>query len=74
MYGYSKSPRIGTYFFESQAEIGSYFKGTKTNFKVRGSYLKDVSCSPLESLTKMLSPIICFESVFMDLISNWGGE
>ena len=31
---YSKSPRIRTYFFESQAEIGSYFKGNKTNFKV----------------------------------------
>ena len=31
---YSKSPRIRTYFFESQAEIGSYFKGTKTNYKV----------------------------------------
>ena len=31
---YSKSPRIRTYFFESQTEIGSYFKGTKTNFKV----------------------------------------
>ena len=25
---------IRTYFFESQAEIGSYFKGTKANFKV----------------------------------------
>ena len=31
---YSKSPRIRTYFFENQAEIGSYFKGTKTNFNV----------------------------------------
>ena len=30
---YSKSPRIRTYFFESQAEIGSYFKGTKANFQ-----------------------------------------
>ena len=30
----SKSPRIRTYFFESQAEIGSYFKDTKINFKV----------------------------------------
>ena len=30
----SKSPRIRTYFFESQAEIGSYFNGTNTNFKV----------------------------------------
>ena len=28
---YSKSPHIATYFFESQAEIGAYFKGTKTN-------------------------------------------
>ena len=31
---YSKSPRIRTYFFESQAEISSYFKDTNTNFKV----------------------------------------
>ena len=31
---YSKSPRIRTYFFERQAEIGSNFKGTKTNFRV----------------------------------------
>ena len=31
---YSKSPRIRTYFFESQAEIGSYFKVTKIHFKV----------------------------------------
>ena len=31
---YSKSPRIRTYFFESQAEIGSYFKDTKIKFKV----------------------------------------
>ena len=30
---YSKSPRIRTYLSESQAEIGSYFKGTKTNFQ-----------------------------------------
>ena len=29
------NPRhIRTYFFESQAEIGSYFKGTETTFKV----------------------------------------
>ena len=31
---YSKSPRMRTYFFERQAEIGSYFKGTKTNSRV----------------------------------------
>ena len=31
---YSKSPHIKTYFFESQAEISSYFKGIKTNFKL----------------------------------------
>ena len=31
---YSKSPRIRTYFLESQTEIGSYFKGIKTNFRV----------------------------------------
>ena len=30
---YSKSPRLRTYFFESQAEIGFYSKGT-TNFSV----------------------------------------
>ena len=42
--------------------------------RYRGSYLKGASSSPLESLTKMFSPIICFGSVLMDLISNWGGE
>ena len=31
---YSKSPHIRTYFFESQAEIGSYFKDTMTNIRV----------------------------------------
>ena len=31
---HSKSPRVRTCFFESQAEIGSYFKGTKTSFKI----------------------------------------
>ena len=31
---YSKSPHTRTYCIESQAEIGSYFKGTKTDFKV----------------------------------------
>ena len=67
---YSKSPRIRTYFFESQDEIGSYFKGTKINLKVRGSYLKGISCSPLDSLTKVFSPIIGFASVLMDLISK----
>ena len=40
--------------------------------RCRGSYLKGVSCSPLESLTKIFSPIICLGSVLMDLISNWG--
>ena len=30
----SKSPRIKTYFFESQTEICSYFKDINTNFKV----------------------------------------
>ena len=68
---YSKSLRIRAYFFESQEEIGSYFKRTKTNFKVyRGSYLKGASCSPLESLTKMFRPIIYFGHVLMGLISN----
>ena len=70
----SKSPRIRTYFFESQAEIGSIFKGTKTKFKVQRFLLKGASRSPLKSLTKMFSPIICFGSVPMKLISNWGGE
>ena len=40
----------------------------------RGSHLKDASCSPHESLTRLFSPIICLGSVVMDLISNWGGE
>ena len=31
---YSKSLHIRTYFFESQAEIGSYFKDTMTNMRV----------------------------------------
>ena len=31
---YSKSPHIRTYFFETGAKIGSYFKGTNTNFKI----------------------------------------
>ena len=39
-----------------------------------GSYLKGASCSPLESLTKMFSPIICFGSILMDLIINRGVE
>ena len=30
---YSKSPHIRTYFFESQAEVGSYFKDTMTNIR-----------------------------------------
>ena len=32
---YSKSSHIRTYFFWSQAEKGSYLKGTKINFKVQ---------------------------------------
>ena len=40
--------------------------------RYKGSYLKGTSSSPLESLTKMFSPIICFRSVLMDMISNWG--
>ena len=32
---YSTSPRTRTYSFESQAEFGSYFSVTKTNFKVQ---------------------------------------
>ena len=31
---YSESPRIKTYFFENQAEIGSYFKDSNINFTV----------------------------------------
>ena len=34
LYRYSKSPHIRTYFFESQAEIGSYFKDAMTNIRV----------------------------------------
>ena len=29
---------------------------------------------PLRVLQKMFSPIICFERVVIDVISNWGGE
>ena len=42
--------------------------------RYQGSYLKGASCSPLESFTKMFSPVIGFGSVLMDLISNWGVE
>ena len=42
--------------------------------KYRGSYLKGAVRSPLESLIKMFSPIICFGSVLMDLINDWRGE
>ena len=67
---YSKSQQIRTYFFKIQTEIGSYFKDTKNNLRYGGSHLKGASCSPLESLTMMFSPIICFGSVLMELISN----
>ena len=70
---YSKSPRIRNYFFESQAEIGSYFKDTKINFKVLRFLFEGYLMLSRESLTKMLSPIICFRSVLMDIISNCGG-
>ena len=69
---YSKSPRIRTYFFESQAEIGSCFKGTKTNFKVQRFLFEGCLMQSLDRFTKMLSPIICLESILMDLLSNWG--
>ena len=32
---YSKSPHTRTCFLKSHAEIGSFFKGTDTNFKVK---------------------------------------
>ena len=68
---YSKFPHIRTYFFDSQAEIGSYFKVLILISRYRGSYSKGASYeSPLESLTKMCSSIICVGSVLMDLISN----
>ena len=41
--------------------------------RYKGSYLKGTPCCPPESLTKIFSPIICFRSVLMDIISNWGG-
>ena len=40
---YSKFPHIRTYSFESQGEIGSYFKDTMTN--IRGS------CKPWNDIT-----------------------
>ena len=32
---YSKFPHIRTYFFETEAEMGSYFQVTNTNLKVQ---------------------------------------
>ena len=42
--------------------------------RYRGSYLKGASCSPLESLTKIFSPIICLRSALMNLMGDWGDE
>ena len=54
------SPHIRTYFLESQAEVGSYFKGIKTSFKV-WKFLFE-GCL-VWGLTKMFSPITCFQRV-----------
>ena len=53
---------------DNQPEIGSNFKGTKTNFKCRGSNFKGggAGVSPLRVLQGMPSPIICFGRVLMD--------
>ena len=51
---------------------GSYFEGTKTNFKVRasrGSYLKGAMCRQFSSLLKIFNPIISFRTVLKDLIA-----
>ena len=55
---YSKYLYIRTYFLDSQAETGSYFKGTKTNnIRVyRGSFLKGDLCRPFQSLKKDFQP------------------
>ena len=71
---YSKSRRMRTYLFESQDEIGLISKVLRLISRYGGSYLRGESCSPLESLTKISSPIFCFGSILMDLISNGGGE
>ena len=49
-------------------------KALRLTSRCRSSYLKGASCRPFQRLTKMLSPIICFGSVLMDLITNWGGK
>ena len=69
-YLYSISLHIRSYFFESQAAVSSYFKGTKTNFKVYRLLFEGASGRPFQSLSKMFGPIICFGSVNMDLIAN----
>ena len=67
---YSKSPHIRTYFSRARLKLVLISKVLTLISRYRGSYLKDTSCSQLESLTKMFSPIICFGSVLMDLVSN----
>ena len=42
--------------------------------RYRSSNMKDASCRPYQSLTKMFSSIICFGSVLVDLITNGGAE
>ena len=65
---YSISTHIRTYFFATEAETGSYFKGTTLIARYRGSSLQGALCRPFRVLKKMFCPIICSGKVFMDLI------
>ena len=71
---YSKSLRIRTYFLRARMKLVLNLKVLRLISRYRGSYLKGASCSPLESIKKMSSPVICFGSVLLALISNWGAE
>ena len=56
-----------TDFFEIEAEVGSYFKGTKTNFKIQGFCLN----KPFQIVvTKLFSPAVCFGKALKDLMTN----
>ena len=68
---YSKSPHIRTYFFEGQAEIGSYFKDTMSGYL--GSYLKSDVCGPFQSVKNDFQPFyLCLKGPYGP-IPNYGG-
>ena len=69
---HSKSPHIRTYFFESGSRRFFLSKELRPVSRYKGSCWKDASCRPFQSLTKILTPIICVGSVLVDLIPNGG--